>query len=121
MATDRVHPTVVKAYKQLEGYIFSGKYLGVQRNREYGTRRAVFEVDSQDPRNRYLLNMFSEIRRWNSHSHALVRFSFLILYCLTPQKKQRISLEMNIIFRLPISATARLKLIRVEFLIINLG
>ena len=73
MASDNVHPKSVKAYRQLESYVFRGMYLGVQRNKDYGTWRALFEIDPQDPENEDLLDLLSRIRKWNSHSYAKVR------------------------------------------------
>ena len=74
MATKRIHPKSLEAYKQLKGRVFSGRYHGIHKNKDYGTKRAIFEVDSQDPDNENLLDLFSTIREWNPQSEAKVRF-----------------------------------------------
>ena len=66
-----------ETYKQLVGQVFSGTYIGLQENNDYGTLRAVFEVDPEDPQNKDLLELVSTIRKLNDHSNTKVRFYVL--------------------------------------------
>ena len=69
-----IHPKSVNAYDDLVGYVFQGRYMGVEQNKSSGTMRSVFQVDS-DAGNDELLNLFSRIRRWNSKSYGEVNLT----------------------------------------------
>ena len=69
----RMHPKSVNAYENLVGYVFQGRYMGVQQNKSSGTLREVFQVDS-NAGNDDLLNFFQHIRHWNSKSYGQVKF-----------------------------------------------
>ena len=60
------------AYKKLVGQVFAGTYKGLHKHKDYGTLRAVFEVDSKDPINQALLDAFAVIRKLNYQSTAEV-------------------------------------------------
>ena len=58
----------------------SGQYLGVKQNKDYGTWRTVFEIDSEDEDSYELLEKLNNIRKWNSKSQAVVGCEFLSLF-----------------------------------------
>ena len=62
-----------ETYKQLVGQVFSGTYVGLQENKDYGTERAVFQINQEDPHNKGLLQLFSTIRKLNDQSNTKVR------------------------------------------------
>ena len=82
MATDGVHYGSVEEYEDLVGYVFEGQYLGVKQNKDYGTWRAVFEVDSYGRNYHELMDKLNEIRKWNYKSQAVVgcRSKFLFQF-----------------------------------------
>ena len=82
MTVDGVHPKAEEAYMQLPCYNFSGFYKRVERNRDYRTLRAVFEIDSQDPTNEKLLTLFSTIRHWNSYNVAKASQNLVFFYAV---------------------------------------
>ena len=81
MATDGLHHKAAEAYKQLRGQVFSGFYRGIYENNDYGTERAVYEVDEGNPNNGMLLALLNKIRKWNSYSQTVVSStSFFVMY-----------------------------------------
>ena len=70
--------SLLKAYKELRGLSFSGRYTGVDE----GTGRALFEIDDDD-----VLKIFEEIREFtekhNKVSKRLTQIYARISVCLT--------------------------------------
>ena len=96
MTVDGVHPKAEEAYMQLPGYNFSGFYKRVERNRDYRTLRAVFEIDSQDPTNEKLLTLFSTIRHWNSYNVAKASQNLVFFYAIGIENSSFYGLRSNL-------------------------
>ena len=62
-------------YEKILDCHFVGRYLGLKKNKDYGTLRAVFEVDRSNCQNKEFLGIIEEMRQHTSeHKKRVIHY-----------------------------------------------